>query len=130
MRYIGNKTKLLPFIAGALDGLGVPAGGRALDAFAGTAAVGAFLKSRGAAVVSCDLMTFSFVFQRAYVVADSYPRFSGLIDDPGLRAARQRAEFTALVDNRVATPDRRIRARDRAARDAHRDAHRGAQYAG
>lgn len=103
MRYIGNKTKLLPFIAGALDGLGVPAGGRALDAFAGTAAVGAFLKSRGAAVVSCDLMTFSFVFQRAYVVADSYPRFSGLIDDPGLRAARQRADFTALVDNRVAT---------------------------
>jgi adenine-specific DNA methylase len=103
MRYLGNKTKLLPFIAGALDRLGVPPGGRALDAFAGTAAVGAFLKSRGAAVVGCDLMTFSFVFQRAYVVADTYPRFSGLLDDPGLRAARQRADFTALVDSRVAT---------------------------
>jgi adenine-specific DNA-methyltransferase len=111
MRYIGNKTKLLPFIAGALDRLGVPAAGRALDAFAGTAAVGAFLKSRGAAVVSCDLMTFSFVFQRAYVVADTYPRFSGLLDDPGLRAARQRADFTALVDHRVAA---RTAALDRA----------------
>jgi adenine-specific DNA methylase len=102
MRYIGNKTKLLSFIGGALDRLGVPAGARSLDAFAGTAAVGAFLKSRGATVVGCDLMTFSFVFQRAYVVADSYPRFIGVLDDPGLRSARQRSDFTALVDHRVA----------------------------
>jgi adenine-specific DNA methylase len=102
MRYIGNKTKLLSFIGGALDRLGVSDGARALDAFAGTAAVGAFLKSRGATVVGCDLMTFSYVFQRAYVVADSYPRFTGVLDDPGLRSARQRSDFTALVDHRVA----------------------------
>lgn len=102
MRYIGNKTKLLSFIGGALDRLGVPADGRALDAFAGTAAVGAFLKSRGATVVGCDLMTFSFVFQRAYVVADRYPRFTGVLDDPGLRSVRERSDFTALVDHRVA----------------------------
>ncbi len=102
MRYIGNKTKLLSFIGGALDRVGVPAAARSLDAFAGTAAVGAFLKSRGATVVGCDLMTFSFVFQRAYVVADNYPRFTGLLDDPGLRTARQRSDFTALVDHRVA----------------------------
>ena len=60
MRYIGNKTKLLPFIAGALDRLDLPQPTRALDAFAGTAAVGTFLKSRGATVVGCDLMTFSY----------------------------------------------------------------------
>jgi adenine-specific DNA-methyltransferase len=109
MRYIGNKTKLLPFIAGALDRLAIPAGTRALDAFAGTAAVGAFLKSRGAAVVGCDLMTFSYVFQRAYVVADAYPRFDGLRDDPGLRAARQRSGFTALVDSRAKADASRAR---------------------
>src|ERR1700691_3161265 len=103
MRYIGNKTKLLPFIAGALDRLGVPVGARSLDAFAGTAAVGAFLKSRGATVVGCDLMTFSYVFQRAYVVADTYPRFTGLLDDAGFRAARQRPGFAAHVDHRVAS---------------------------
>src|SRR5579863_9838749 len=102
MRYIGNKTKLLSFIGAALDRLGVPAAARSLDAFAGTAAVGAFLKSRGATVVGCDLMTFSYVFQRAYVVADSYPRLTGVLDDPGLRSARQRSDFTALVDHRVA----------------------------
>jgi adenine-specific DNA methylase len=102
MRYIGNKTKLLSFIGGALDRLGVPAAARSLDAFAGTAAVGAFLKSRGATVVGCDLMTFSFVFQRAYVVADNYPRFTGLRDDPGLREARRHAGFAAHVGHRIA----------------------------
>jgi len=102
MRYIGNKTRLLPFIASALDRLEVPRAGRALDAFAGTAAVGAFLKARGATVVGCDLMTFSYVFQRAYVVADRYPRFAGLRTDAGLQAARQHPEFAARVAHRAA----------------------------
>lgn len=102
MRYIGNKTKLLPFIASALDRLDVPLPGRALDAFAGTAAVGSFLKARGATVVGCDLMTFSYVFQRAYVVADAYPRFTTLRDDVGLGAARARPDFAARVDRRIA----------------------------
>ncbi len=101
MRYIGNKTKLLPFIGDLLDRYQI-APGRALDAFAGTAAVGAFLKSRGHSVVGCDLMTFSYVFQRAYVVADAYPSFAGLADDPDLRAARQSPDFAARVDQRVA----------------------------
>jgi adenine-specific DNA methylase len=118
MRYIGNKTKLLSFIGGALDRAGVPPGARALDAFAGTAAVGAFLKSRGATVVGCDLMTFSYVFQRAYVVADRYPRFTGVLDDPGFRSARQRSDFAALVGHRVA-------ARTAA---AHRAAQRGTPH--
>lgn len=102
LRYIGNKTRLLPFIAGALDRLDFPTPARALDAFAGTAAVGTFLKSRGATVVGCDLMTFSYVFQRAYVVADRYPFFTGLRDDAGLQAARRRPDFAAHVDRRAA----------------------------
>jgi adenine-specific DNA methylase len=101
MRYIGNKTKLLPFIGDLLDRYKIPPG-RALDAFAGTAAVGAFLKARGNSVVGCDLMTFSYVFQRAYVVADAYPPFAGLADDPDIRAIRNSPEFAARVDRRVA----------------------------
>jgi adenine-specific DNA-methyltransferase len=68
MRYIGNKTRLLGFITNAIDRLGIPAG-TVHDAFAGTAAVGRALKERGWRVASSDLMTYSYVFQRAYVVA-------------------------------------------------------------
>jgi adenine-specific DNA-methyltransferase len=101
VRYIGNKTKLLPFIGKLLDELHVPPG-RSLDAFAGTAAVGSFLKNRGHTVVGCDLMTFSYVLQRAYVVADVYPAFTGLTGDPDVAAARARSDFAGRVDVRVA----------------------------
>lgn len=100
MRYIGNKTKLLPFIGQLLDELHVPRG-RSLDAFAGTAAVGSFLKNRGHTVVGCDLMTFSYVLQRAYVVADAYPAFAGLAGDPDVAAARARSDFAGRVAARV-----------------------------
>lgn len=76
---------------------------RAFDAFSGTAAVGRFLKTRGASVVSCDLMGFSYAFQRAYIVADAYPRFSALADDPDVKRVRMRADFKARVAQRVGT---------------------------
>jgi adenine-specific DNA-methyltransferase len=72
VRYIGNKTKLLPFLADVLARVGV-APGRAHDAFAGTAAVGRALKTAGWRVESSDVMTYSYVFQRAYVVARQGP---------------------------------------------------------
>lgn len=68
MRYIGNKTRLLPFILGTLDRLGIEAGS-AHDAFSGTSAVGRALRERGWRVASSDLMTYAYVLQRAYVVA-------------------------------------------------------------
>jgi adenine-specific DNA-methyltransferase len=77
VRYIGNKTKLLGFIGDFLRGRRLTSG-RALDAFAGTAAVGSHLKSAGFDVVGCDIMTYSYVLQQAYVVADAHPRFEGL----------------------------------------------------
>src|SRR4030095_11145665 len=70
MRYIGNKTKLLPFLTGAIEKLGISPG-VAHDAFAGTAAVGRALKVTGWRVHSSDLMTYSYVMQRAYVGASS-----------------------------------------------------------
>src|SRR5215208_6864240 len=70
MRYIGNKTRLLPFILRTLErsGIGV---GSVHDAFAGTASVSRAFKADGWRVCSSDLLMSSYVFQRAYVVADA-----------------------------------------------------------
>ena len=77
MRYIGNKQKLLGFIGDALAELGI-AGVTACDPFAGTAAVARFLKRRGYAVESGDIMEYSYAFQRATVELDVPPAFRGL----------------------------------------------------
>ena len=77
MRYIGNKTRLLRFILRAVRRLGL-APGVAHDAFAGTAAVGRALKEAGWRVASSDLMSYSHVFQQAYVVASSPPSLAPL----------------------------------------------------
>jgi adenine-specific DNA-methyltransferase len=69
MRYIGNKTRLLPFILRTLKKGGIPVGS-VHDAFAGTASVGRALKAQGWRVDSSDLLMSSYVFQRAYVVAE------------------------------------------------------------
>ncbi len=70
MRYIGNKTRLLPFILRTLAKGEIPVGS-VHDAFAGTASVSRALKAQGWRVHSSDLLVSSYVFQRAYVVADS-----------------------------------------------------------
>lgn len=77
MRYIGNKTRLLTFITRAIDRIGIRPG-TVHDAFAGTSAVGRALKERGWRVASSDLMTYSYVFQRAYVVAQKVPPLTRL----------------------------------------------------
>ena len=83
MRYIGNKTRLLPFILRTLkrSGIGV---GSVHDSFAGTASVSRALKERGWRVHSSDLLMSSYVFQRAYVVAEAAdPLLGDMADDLG-----------------------------------------------
>jgi adenine-specific DNA-methyltransferase len=104
MRYIGNKQRLLPFILRALRGLGVEPG-TAHDAFAGTAAVGRALKETGWRVASSDLMTYSYVFQRAYVVAQDVPSFADLrAADPEVRRALRSPRFREAVRARGGSP--------------------------
>ena len=87
VRYIGNKTRLLPFLMSTIDRLELSPK-TAHDAFSGTAAVGRALKEAGWRVTSSDLMTYSYVFQRAYVVAQRSPSFAALrAGDPELRRA-------------------------------------------
>ncbi|MDQ6887820.1 MAG: DNA adenine methylase, partial [Gemmatimonadota bacterium] len=97
MRYIGNKTRLLPFILDAIDRLRLPAG-TVHDAFAGTASVGCALKERGWRVGCSDIMTYSYVYQRAYVVARRPPAFAELrAREPELRRALRSPTFRRRV---------------------------------
>ena len=75
MRYIGNKTRLLPFLLEAKDSLCVT-GTEACDPISGTASVGRALKLRGWRVHSGDVMALSYAFQVARVTLDRTPGFS------------------------------------------------------
>ena len=89
MRYIGNKTRLLPFILRTLNKSGIPVGS-VHDAFAGTASVSRALKAQGWRVHSSDLLMSSYVFQRAYVVADDAdPLLSEMARDLASLAPRE-----------------------------------------
>ncbi len=97
MRYIGNKTRLLPFLMGTVERLGLSPK-TAHNAFSGTAAVGRALKVAGWRVASSDLMTYSYVFQRAYVVAQRSPSFAALrAGDPELRRALRSPSFRKSI---------------------------------
>ncbi len=102
MRYIGNKTRLLPFLMSTVERLGLSPR-TAHDAFSGTAAVGRALKSDGWRVTSSDLMTYSYVFQRAYVVAQRAPSFAALrAGDPEIRRALRSPAFRKTIAGRGA----------------------------
>jgi adenine-specific DNA-methyltransferase len=72
VRYIGNKTKLLRFIASVLRRRGIRAG-LAVDPFSGTASVGRELKRLGFRVIAADLMEYAHVLAKAYVEATQIP---------------------------------------------------------
>lgn len=103
MRYIGNKTRLLDFIGRVLDELQIERG-HAIDAFSGTASVGAFFKRRKFSVDSCDLMTYSLVFQKAYIELDHLPSYSRVLrEDRGLQSLQCDSEFLQQLDEQFGT---------------------------
>lgn len=75
MRYIGNKTKLLPAIEAAIAARGGPPG-TFFDIFAGTCAVACRFKELGWRVVANDRMQLSYVRQVARIETSRKP--SGL----------------------------------------------------
>jgi len=72
VRYLGNKTKLVPFILDALDLLAIEPG-VACDPFAGTASVSSALKAEGWQVHAGDLLASSYALQVARVELDRPP---------------------------------------------------------
>ena len=76
MRYLGNKTRLVPFILDAVESLGIE-GSVACDPFAGTASVATALKREGWAVHAGDLLASSYALQVSRVALDRTPAFPG-----------------------------------------------------
>lgn len=94
MRYIGNKTRLVPFLLETIEALGLSPG-LACDPFAGTASVGRALKSAGWRVMSGDLMAASYAYQVARVELDGTPRFDGRLIGNG--AKRGSVSYRAVL---------------------------------
>lgn len=95
MRYIGNKTRLLPFLTQTLETLTIEPG-VACDPFSGTASVARALKARGWRVHCGDLMAMSYAFQVARVELDRTPDFpASLLGTPS--SPRSRAASYATV---------------------------------
>jgi adenine-specific DNA-methyltransferase len=90
MRYIGNKTRLLPFIRTTLRRRGI-AGGTALDPFCGTASVARALKRWGFSVTAADNMRYGYILARAQVEVATAPDFGPLATALGLRRTDGRA---------------------------------------
>lgn len=75
MKYIGNKTRLLPFIDSVVQSEAIT-GLTFLDPFAGTASVASHFKKKGWRVVSGDIQTYSLAQQKALVETVTWPDFS------------------------------------------------------
>jgi adenine-specific DNA-methyltransferase len=93
VRYIGNKTRLVPFLLEAIETIGLSPG-VACDPFAGTASVGRALKAAGWRVLSGDLMAASYAYQVARVELDRTPRFDGRLAGNG---AGRTASYAAVL---------------------------------
>jgi adenine-specific DNA-methyltransferase len=77
MRYIGNKLKLLDSIYSVIEKNNIEKG-TFCDIFSGTTNVAKFFKHKGFKLISNDFMTYSYVFQRAYIQNNTEPKFRGL----------------------------------------------------
>src|SRR5690554_6665782 len=76
MKYIGNKTRLLPFIEESMKDFGIPFEGTFIDIFAGTASVGNHFKQNGFKIISNDFMTYSYVTQYAQIKLNKIPEYN------------------------------------------------------
>ena len=91
---------MLDFIGSAIDSQQISRG-NAFDAFSGTASVGRYLKRKGFCVYACDLMTYSYVFQKALIEIDCIPQFDKLLSsDERLTHIRKTERFRHYLESR------------------------------
>lgn len=79
MKYIGNKQRLLGFIDSVISKEGLPSKGTLVDIFTGTTNVARHYKKKGYRLITNDFMTYSYVFQHAYIKNNKYPTFEKVI---------------------------------------------------
>lgn len=76
-RYIGNKTRLLPWLT-ELIAREVPADATVADLMCGTGSVAAALRERDYRVIACDLMTYAVLHARVRLKLARAPQFRQL----------------------------------------------------
>ena len=74
MRYIGGKENLLNFIDSVINEK-VDRAETFADIFAGTAVVAKHFKKKNYAIISNDILYFSYLIQRTYIQNNSAPSF-------------------------------------------------------
>ena len=97
MRYLGNKTKLVPFLLETVDRF-QETPGVACDPFAGTASVSVALKERGWQVHAGDLMASSYALQVARVQLDRAPRYPASLLPAALRNGKGFIGYRSLLE--------------------------------
>ena len=78
MKYIGNKQRLLDFIDDVIQKENLPQEGTFIDIFTGTTSVAQHYKKKGYKIITNDFMTYSYVFQQAYIKNNKFPEFKNL----------------------------------------------------
>lgn len=78
-RYIGNKTKLLPYIIDRIHEM-IGNKGKVADIMAGTGTVSLALRKYGYAVIASDVMTYSYHHLITNLQISEYPKFEGLVE--------------------------------------------------
>ncbi len=79
MKYLGNKQRLLDFIDDVMQKERLPKKGTFLDIFTGTTSVAQHYKKKGYKLITNDNMTYSYVFQQAYIKNNQFPKFNNLL---------------------------------------------------
>lgn len=104
MRYLGNKTKLVPFLLEAVDRVRETPG-VACDPFAGTASVSAALKAKGWQVHAGDLMASSYALQVARIQLDASPRYPASLLPAAARNGKRDIGYRTLLEGLAAIAD-------------------------
>ena len=96
MRFIGNKENLVGRIYQVMQSKNVK-GDSFFDFFAGTSSVGIYFKKKGYQIYSSDILYFSYVLQRAYIVNNEEPNFIGLLSKININSSMLLASPLMLV---------------------------------
>lgn len=76
-RYIGNKTRLTPWLVSRISEV-TPPGGIVADPMCGTASVSEALREAGFRVIASDIMTYAVHHARVRLLLNGPPAFAGL----------------------------------------------------
>lgn len=96
MRFIGNKENLVDKIYQIMQSKDIK-GDSFFDFFAGTSSVSVFFKKRNYQIYSSDILYFSYVLQRAYIVNNQEPNFANLLKQINIKSNLLLASSLMLV---------------------------------